>query len=463
MTEIQLNVQPGFVAAFYFVVFDHFALALIDLALARGVNVYYYRRIMSGYPVNVRSVDLPGVTSYLVDRFYAPINLVTILIKLLFLAIFFFADLEINSRAKQSSTSVFNNAQYFFNSSRAAGRVGFSSPPSRRDRTWQYSRYCYEQEDDNIDYYPVSFNFSDSEQETIDFSTVRCMAPPVEASMPSVSVVGCSSYMSTDCQGRSVVRVDNGFLPPLNSSGGLKVFLGITDPTVLYSVETYDWSEVESTFPDYTNCSVYCVRTEAGPVGTDERREFSNCLLYLPKADNSTTLIELWTLSSNGTYLERKYPGPLFEGYIEIGNGDALKLLSSPVLEPDWKDLSGAFVADAVEYSSKAQQFSTVQDTGTVTVISTIGWILAPIPLVVGIFLRIVVFKRLKSDIRPQINSVDGLSSIVREEQEPTGRSIDQGRTAIVGLYMRGNSAIRFGPVRDIFETTRAPKGAKFI
>lgn len=462
MTEIQLGVQPGFVAAFYFIVFDLIALSLIDFVLARGVNAYYYRRIMNGYPIKVRSVDIPGVTSFLVDRFYTPISLGMTLIKLGFFAMFFFADLEISSRVTQSSTTVLNTAQLFFNTSREAFRLTFDmdSKTVVRQRAWERSRACYVQGGENLSYYPISFNFSDRNQSQIDFSSIRCMTPPIETSIAPARVIGCSSFLASNCEDEALITLKNTFVPPLGDSWGRVVLADLMYPPVSYIMEIFDWEQTNSTFPDYVNSTVFCVRTRIG-LEDQPRPDYTSCLVHM--IDSSVTLVELWTLSSDGLYLERKYPGPLFEGQILIGDGDALKLLSKPLFEANWKHLSGALVADTVEEAQMVQQFSTTEDTGIVTVLSPLGWALAPVPLLVGILLRIVVFVYFKKDFRPQINSIDGLSSIVREEQEPTGRSIDQGRTAVVGLYMRGNSAIRFGPVRDKTEATRVPRGAQFF
>lgn len=462
MTEIQLDVQPGFVAAFYFIVFDLIALSLIDFVLARGVNVYYYRRIMNGYPINVRSVDIPGVTSFLVDRFYTPISVGTTLIKLGFFAMFFFADLEISSRLTRSSTTGLNTAQLFFNTSREAFllTINVANKTVVRQRAWERSRSCYVQDGDTLTYYPISFNFSDRDQSQIDFSSIRCMTPPIETSVAPATVVGCSTFMASHCEDESLIALNNTFVPPLENSRGRIALADLMYPPVSYIMEVFEWERTKLTFPDYVNSTVFCVRTRIG-LEHQPRPEYTNCLVYM--LNNSLTLIELWTLKPDGLYLERKHPGPLFEGQILIGDGDALKLLSKPLFEANWKHLSGALVADTVEEAKIVQQFSFTTDTGVVTVLSPLGWALAPIPLLVGILLRIVVYVYFKKDFRPQINSIDGLSSIVREEQEPTGRSIDQGRTAIVGLYMRGNSAIRFGPVRDKSETTRAPNGAQFF
>lgn len=461
MTEIQLSVQPGFVAAFYFIVFDIIALSIIDYALARGLNAYYYRRIMSGYPVNVRSVDLPGVTSYLVDRFYTPISIGTTLLKLGFFAMFFFADLEINTRLIQSSTTVSNTAQFFFNTSREASNLSFSFSDDMvlPQRAWEQVRACHVQDGDKISYYPISFNFSDGSELEVNFSTLRCMSPPIDTSRAPTKVVGCSSFLSFGCVDGTVIELNNTLVPLLENSRGRIAGVDLSYSPLYYVIEIYDWDDVKLVFPEYVDSTLYCVRTQIGLKG-QTRPDYTNCLVHM--INSSHTLIELWTLSSNGLYLQRRYPGPLFEGQIHLGDADALRLISSPLMESNWKDFSGAFVADTVEYAEVIQTFSMTKDDRIVTVLSPLGWALAPVPLLVGIVLRIIVFHYFRKDFRPQINTIDGLSSIVREEQQPTGRSIDQGRTATIGLYMRGNSAIRFGPVGDLTETTKVLEGAEF-
>lgn len=66
-----------------------------------------------------------------------------------------------------------------------------------------------------------------------------------------------------------------------------------------------------------------------------------------------------------------------------------------------------------------------------------------------SIVARVVAAFTVDGDNRPQLNAIDGLSSIAREELQPSGRSYVSGENVSLGWVYSGPQRIRFGPVRS--------------
>ena len=93
---VHLPFDAGFVSAFYFVFLDLILLTNLDVAISHILCHLYYRRIFrTGSPLYVRSVDIPGVTNFIVGRPLSLVNITFLCIKLLFLCLVFFLDRNI--------------------------------------------------------------------------------------------------------------------------------------------------------------------------------------------------------------------------------------------------------------------------------------------------------------------------------------------------------------------------------
>lgn len=64
--SLQLPIGSGFVSVFYFVFLDIVLLTNLDTDLSRVLSDFYHRHIHSGGALLLRTVDVPGITSFLI-------------------------------------------------------------------------------------------------------------------------------------------------------------------------------------------------------------------------------------------------------------------------------------------------------------------------------------------------------------------------------------------------------------
>lgn len=452
-TTLELNLQPGIVTAMFFILFDLIMLSLFDVILAKTVCILYYYRINKGKALSVTSADIPGVTTCLVGSFLDPTNIIAILVKLGLLIIVF--NVNIDTRTSFSSmrlTSTFN-----FNSSEAAFPPDAFKVVERRKGD---ASACRQNTDAGVIFYRQGFNLSLSENQTspeteivplsdediqlylIDGSTLTCMSPDfVPNFQPLLEVKGCSAYARGDCSVESVRSfVTDGDVIGTTDSDSFDASNSPSDPQTFFPFKTFNqeqardvWGVVGGDDID----SAVCVKIDAGlPLS---RSSLTLCTV-LSKIGNDT-LLELWEstkiVDDVGFNMTQKMPGPLLKGQYDIGRSLCLILLKQAysIKDYDWRSVAALLLVEGLLYSRY----------NLITVKSVSSRIVTEVPLIslgiafgvfglVVIFL-IAVFLMTGHDKRPKINTIDGLSSILREEFNPTGSSYTTGRTSVIGLF----------------------------
>lgn len=191
MTNVDFrDVQPGLVSAILFVLLDLFLVGVLDVTLTRIVCIGYYMKVNHGKPLDVRSADVPIVSSFLIGKRFSLVNMFAVFCKVGILVIIFVANAYIDD--KTWSALVTRSATFSFDASDAfinANENRVLTVARRDDRM----RVCRVLEGTNgIEYYPIRFNLTDNLQleddygqpsvnETAQFSlndsTIVCLIP----------------------------------------------------------------------------------------------------------------------------------------------------------------------------------------------------------------------------------------------------------------------------------------------
>lgn len=444
MANLQIAFQPGMVTAVFFIVFDLIMLSIFDVVLERIVCTSYYYHIRRGKPIAVQSVNIPGVTTCLVGRFWDRTNVVALLVKVAFLAVVFSVDINTQTTFKSYAlTSTFDfepsDASFPDNKVKTVERV-----KSR-------ASVCRTITPEGVIFYRQAFNLSgnvvlDTEftNETsdlilIDKSTLVCLSPDlVTEPVPLLEVSGCSPQRTGNCSDLDAhtIAATNDLFP---LDGGKSFSVEYNDLSGEHYFFFYQPSiDVGQTvWKDYSIKSLTCVIIDAGVEFNVTARRL--CLVVSRIENTNGTLIELWRVQRNGTddVGTRQFPGPILNGDYDIGIKLSLVILANTIsqISLDWRSFASLFLTEALLYSPYPR---TVTETSSRTVVTEVPWI----PLGLAIFAFVLVFIALAvvctatgRDKRPKINTIDGLSSILREEFNPTGQSYETGRTSVIGLF----------------------------
>lgn len=487
MIAIPLNV--GLVCGFVFILFDVLVLALVDVILSHIVCALYYRNINRGKALSVVSVDIPGITTYLVGSFFSVINLLALAGKLIFIILIFFVNFNIEGQKEVRISEIERSATFSFDPSpndndfKEGIKLGVGRVPHS-------SRYCRAQErgSSKITYYHLAFDLEGGQvlqTEFVNASTpttslesesIVCRSPErVNNPLELLTVTGCSPLeenISNCADGTPVSRAAfQALRDDYKERGGdqqlVKITEGNTFKTVSYVHFNYTPFETQNTWDadGYKKPFVDCLVSKKGTL--DELDDYTTCLLQA-QVENGT-LVEIWWLEDGGQSIEddekryrlvRYLPGAVLEGEWDISLKVALAVLR--FIQPlDWKELSGIIVAEAARYVPLDQTVEVVTWRGVVAGIPEISMGLAVFAFLAAIIVRFIVRRTLGKDDRPRINTIDGMSSIVREENIPTGGSYVTGREATMGLSIQGAGLLRFGPVRSPSETVARSPGQK--
>lgn len=474
MSVIQLDVGPGIVSATYFVIFDLFLLAIVDVVLIHVVSWLYYKRIKKGTPLEVRSAEIPGVATSLVGRVYSPPNIVAYAIKIILLICIIVVDGNIDTRFVRSRSQQFLSSTFKFDASNESWPVGMTRIVERR---WEEVRRCHviNAERTNVTFYAIAFNLAGNETvdnelvpeeladrqgfKKINESTVQCLAKG-RVSNPEAyvmaEVVGCSTLDgSIRCSNETTVTRS---FERLQWEPSTQQPISIEEGSghIGFLIQDYPAEEVASIFPEYHSPTLTCTRTRFGPYG-ENGRILEACLLVSSTSENndSNTLIERWEIDRRNNQLVRRFPGPIFKGRVDIGSNVKSANLQNIRISANWVSFSGAIVADGCVYAKRIVTDGTIERIGTSVAKTTVPVytvVLTAFLILAAIVARVVVAMTISHDDRPQLNTVNGLSSVAREENEPTGRSMTVGRGMVIGLTKRDGRSVHFGPMnsRDV-------------
>lgn len=509
MTEVLLNISPGTVSALYFAVLDLITLTILDFVLSRIVCAAYYRRIHAGQALRIRSVDFPCLgQSYLIAPFLSPANIIATFLKIVFLVCIFLIDLSIDTRVAIQETKLYRSSTFVFNASDA---LWDNRDPTVGGlpvvRQFEQVRRCLKvsHSDNSVSFYHLAFDLVSGTQAKVTRSTsrydfydqtklyrspfmylvpvnttsVECLSPDFVTTSDvrvAAHVITCSQTLTpTSCKNGTSVRrqAQLRLLSGMRSTQTVQVFQPTGMPTS-FAMSTFQTHDVQMIFPEYNNSrtqnlQMTCARTHIGSSRSQQLfgiHRYNACLLVAhlkgPLTMNnhgvsfhsqSYTIIERWEFDDISETLIREFPGPVFEGYLDVGLVQCTKWLSRVGGVGNWINFASSIVADAMVYQSYNSTFTRRTKRGIVTVIPTTSlmFIIASFTLVTLAY--IVVMYKCRHDRRPQLNTIDGLSSIAREENFGSGRSHEQGDGVILALTLRSNvggnkETVHFGPVR---------------
>lgn len=459
MSVIRFDVEPGVVSAIYFIIFDLFMLAIVDIVLIHVVSWMYHKRIHKGIPLEIRSAEIPGVATSLVGRFLSPPNLFAYSIKIALLACILIVDINIESESTRDQTRLDLTGTFEFNPSDDEWNT-----QTRRvvERRWAAIRRCniINQDKTNITFYSIAFNLlgenksipnevKDLSAPTIPIndSSVTCLARDkvdTNATRVLASVVGCSQLEPTTCLNETVIERQATL--SLVSSDELTVILPEGSRNISFSLHKFN-EEAAAIWPEYESPTLTCMRTGFGFRANLTTRRIVETCLVISVVNNSRTLIERWEYNRKEEKLSRRFPGPIFDSIIDIGLYQRATILTTIVSELNWVSFSGQVIADGVIYKRidfKVFRLSEPKKYTTVPVYTTVLTILLMIAAGAA---RLAVAFSIGSDLRPRLNTINGLSSVAREENEPTGRSMQTGQGMVIGLTNRHGRSVHFGPL----------------
>lgn len=468
MSNIKLDISPGSVSAIYFIIFDIFIIAVVDVVLIHIVSALYYRRIHRGIPLEVRSAEIHGVATSLVGNTFSPPNIFAYLVKFALLALVLVIDSNINSESDRSRTSTTRSSTFVYDASDEAWGRGLNRVVERR---WEALRQCYTMNDDknSLTYYPIVFDLLnmdaiDSEIKPdgepsipIDESSIQCMATDfvVNSPVPPLArIVGCSQLEDTICFNETAISRAVELERSLTEAETVEIDEGTT--RVSFSTQNYD-ELVSTIWPEYEGDSTLtCLRTYFG-IGPD-RIIFTACLLIV-HLEGDRTLFERWEYNDSEKILTRRFPGPIMNGSIEMGVYQRTLVLHNVLVDLNWQSFSGQLIADGVVYKPATTSFVKLGESKLVTTIPVFSVVLTVVLIIAAAASRIIVTCTIGRDEKPHLNTIDGLSSVAREEHEPTGRSRIAGRHMLIGLSKRDGRSVHFGPLRSFTDGIARDKG----
>lgn len=468
MSGIKLNIGAGYISAFYFVILDIFLLTQLDIVFSRVVCYLYYHRINAGFPVSVQSADIPGVTTNLIGRYYSRANIIVYLLKFFCLGCLLYIDLGITNVEITTTAMITRTGIFVFN---ASDSVWVEQSGTFR-KEWELFWPCYIQKGEIAQFYDIAFDFShglvlDNELAGYDTSqvyqlndtTLECLSPDYvteKYTSPGISVIGCSQLEPTNCLNETIISKSADLRSDVTLQDG-RANVAKGNVTYPYKVVHYDYNAIFIIFPVYaTNATIShesemtCTTTFIGLYSKGLNREFTNCILVV--YNESTTIIEQWEYNASDKKLVRYLPGPVFSGTVEFGRLQRINQLSQ--IRPtgvrwNWLSFSASIAARSMVYQYRNQTFERYKTRTEGTELSRRTITLAAILLILVIVARLVVTFTVGQDSRPQLNTIDGLSSIGREEFQPSGQSLVSGDNLLLGWSCKGSTLARFGPVRS--------------
>lgn len=134
-----------------------------------------------------------------------------------------------------------------------------------------------------------------------------------------------------------------------------------------------------------------------------------------------------------------------------MGNAQKNLILRSPSFQyRTWASFSTQVVTEGAIYRPlpNSTEVTIVGAPETRTAIPIYVIVIISVLLLITIVARIATNLTIEKDERPRLNTINGLSSIAREESELIGASLVQGRTMSVGIMKLEGSEGHFGPVQ---------------
>lgn len=439
MSQIKLNIDVGIISAMYFVLFDFFILTTIDDCLSKLLCRFYYRQINSGEVLEMKSRDFPSVTSFIIGSRTSLPNILAAVVKLCVFISIFAIELGLDTDLIYQKNA--RHATFQFQPEDDSWDVELHKSRAKI----RYGAYCHIVENgSSIIFYNSAFNHamkSSPEQENhtfsiydIDRKSMICLSPNVVKSssvQPLQKVLGCSQLVSTTCTNETTI-VRSAYL----QNSGKNAAVEKNNLKLTFGWEIYTKSELAEIFPEfhdsefYSNPQLNCYHSNVGPRSLNISVKYHTCLLRVEFKNN--TIIEKWMYNSERKELSRKFAGPIFEGLINIGIYKRMQGSSDIFSDRNWEGLATTIVSNSLVYKTHIQNVTTLYDPKMTTIICLSSSVLTSILLGSSICLQVIMYFFLRPDKRPQINTINGLSSIAREEKNPSGNCLMSGKEIIL-------------------------------
>lgn len=464
--SFEIDIQPGYISGIYFLALEVLLIACVDVILVNVVSSLWYRQIVKGIAVEVSTAEIPGIATSLVGRYLSLPNLFAYFVKVSLLALILLIDLNLYSRTIRPEVESEVSGRFDFNPS--------DDPWNKKVRTvtrpFPEMRACRESENETIKIYSIAFSFVNNESVLseiddggirspfeINRSSVTCMSEKNSKNSSDFIIAwvkNCSQLIPTSCSRNTVYTLAN-INFQTEKSELVEVFESETKKYLFYKLRIINKTDVKLTFPDYENPKLSCLinsyQLKREGIGNIHLKEIETCLVVADYNGGKDKLIEKWYYNKSSLTLSRRFPGPVFNGTVDIGIAQTVVLLKDTTDQySSWESFATHLVSQSCIY--RQLPFVKVIILGLpkkVTAIPKyiIGIIVAV--LVIAVSTLVVVNNTLGKDERPKVNTVNGLSSIAREENEPSGRSLVGGRWMIIGLSKRDETDGRFGPLRS--------------
>lgn len=256
-----------------------------------------------------------------------------------------------------------------------------------------------------------------------------------QTQLPIARVLGCSNFATSTCYNETLLFMYDVDFP--RTRDRRIVYLDYKEYNTSFEVQTYPPTAVSKIFPMYSKADVLCIRNRIGLTNV-RYRIIESCLLT-SETDNQDTLIERWEYDRRNGTLLRHFPGPIFQGRLRMADQQKALVLQNLGTTFNWESFSSVIVADGVVYQANKTYVERLTQVGLVTSLPWPSVIAAISVTVLCIFFRIIIYFYFGKDGRPQINTIDGLSSVAREEHQPTGRSMQSGQVLKLGVVNERN------------------------
>lgn len=468
-----LAIPSGYVLTAIFVVFDVLSLTVTDMLLTRIVCALYYRDINNGHPLLIRSLDIPGIVTYLLGNWLSFGNLLTFFIKCCMVTFVFFINYNVETIDGFHYSVEKRKCTYDFIPTDAEWNVKHGRRAVERREEFTRLR-CREFNGDRVTFYRSVFNLdnnidlldetnapaADRPKYGVNDSSLICLSPRYVRSSdvdPILHLKGCSRLGVTNCAASLEYRRTITAKKNQKVSGEFNITVGTG--RISYGSVLYNKSDIAKGFPEYVNPSLHCLQQCFGVTGiccrnlqdTNCRKAITPCLIVAEDHVRNETLFERWLLvNKNRSTIElvRTHPGPIVEGVFNFSRNRANVGLLNVQTSVNWWEFAGVILTDSFVYRYAPQSYELKKMARSVFIpIETV--VLSLLTIFIVVTGSIATWITLGEDERPKFNTINGLSSILREEHGPSGRSFEQGETVVLGLSRKTSELLHFGPVQS--------------
>lgn len=457
MGEILFDLAPGHLTAILFIVFDLIMLTVADAVLSQIVCLRYYKRIYDGKAMEVSSINLPFLTSFLLGKYTDPINIFAMAVKLFLVIIAFL----VNADTTVSPVRMFTTSTWVFDPGHKHGSL--AGIVSRR---WSTTAKCRIFSGDHIVFQKQVFNLENGTVLTqeqaealrgddlvqIDDYTMECLQPGLKIRRedgseqqiePLATVVGCSLVRSAGCLDSEMEVRSFNLLSYPNLESMRKAVLQRSTFNASMEVMIPKRELLEPLWPEYSNTTMECIRMRVGI--RDDQKIVTVCMLVA--LINKNTLFEIWEYTSETQSLSRRYPGCVFHGTLIVSEQVKGWLLSQLHQTPslNWRELGLEIVNRALLYRAENNSFLSTAKGKTMTTIDATYFGIACCALFLIILSFAVVSFVFRHDHRARFNTMDGMLTVLQRTYRLENRPKETTEAGVLPLSYDEQGQLQFG------------------